>query len=34
MKLAKIGDLIERERGVLDQLHGGGFRHQRYGAHG
>src|SRR5215475_15027268 len=29
MKLAKIGNLIERERGVLDQPDGGCFRHQR-----
>ena len=33
MKLAKIGDLIKRERGVLDQPDGGCFRHQRCGGH-
>src|SRR5262249_32228938 len=33
-KLAEVGDLIERERGVLDQPDGGCFRHQRRCGHG
>ena len=28
MQAAQLGDLLERERGVLDQPNGGGFRHQ------
>src|SRR5262249_59203516 len=34
VKLAEVGDLIERERGVLDQPDGGCFRHQRRCDHG
>jgi hypothetical protein len=34
VKLAEVGDLIERERGVLDQPDGGCFRHQRRCGHG
>jgi len=33
VELAEFGDLIERERGVLDQPDGGGFRHQRRCGH-
>ena len=34
MQLAEFRDLVERQRGVLDQPHGGGFRHQRRFLHG
>src|SRR6266481_4143465 len=34
VKLAEVGDLIEREGGVLDLPHGGCFRHQRRCGHG
>lgn len=32
--LAEIGDLIERQGGIIDEPHGGCFRHQRGVAHG
>ena len=34
VKLAEVGDLIERQRGVLHQPHGGCFGHQRCCYHG
>ena len=33
MQLAEIGDLIERQRRVLDQPYGGPFRHKGLGRH-
>ena len=34
VQLAEIGDLVERQRGVLDEPDGGRLRHQRRGRHG
>jgi hypothetical protein len=34
MQFAEIGNLLERQRGVLDQPYGGRFGHQGHCAHG
>ena len=34
MKLAKLGNLFEGKRGVIDEPHGGRFRHQQLLGHG
>jgi len=33
MQVAQLRDLVERQRGILDQPHGGCFRHQGRGRH-